>query len=202
MKTYVPLIALLLLSSCDKSATSHNAQEAHDVSSQASATPTSAPKNSGNPHDLKALADTLHTSDEAADDAEIEPIITPDGKTQINWSLIHTNTPKADLTNYSYPIALDSAAVKNYAKAYQITDKQAQHSIVVSMASPEALSKILDQLKNGQYVSHRLTDGANMSLIITTTPKVVADRSDYVFEGEFGRGLVLPVIIEPVQSNP
>lgn len=200
------LIACLLLTACGKSTTDHHAQNTHDEPAHQSAKPTlSTDHVQGNPHDLSALADELDTLDdgrgETDTETDIKPIITADGKTQIDWSIIHTSTPKADLTDYPYPIALDSTAVKNYAKAYHLTDQQAQHSIVISMASPEVLSKVLDQLKNGQYIAHRLTDGANMTLIITTTSDVVADKSDYVFEGEFGRGLVLPVIIEPSQKH-
>ncbi len=196
------LIACLLLTACGKSTTNHHAQKTHDEPAHQSAKPTlSTDHAQDNPHDLGALADELDALDDSSDEADIKPITTADGKTQIDWSIVHTSTPKADLTNYPYPIALDSTAVKNYAKAYHITDQQAQHSIVISMASPEVLSKILDQLKNGQYVAHRLTDGADMSLIITTTSDVVADKSDYVFEGEFGRGLVLPVVIEPSQKH-
>lgn len=69
--------------------------------------------------------------------------------------------------------------------------------MVIAMASPEVLSKILDQLRDGKYITHQLTDGADMMLIITTTPDVMADKFDYVFEDEFGRGLVLPVMIQP-----
>ncbi|UNU72600.1 hypothetical protein LU293_05630 [Moraxella nasovis] len=129
--------------------------------------------------------------------SESKPIITADGKTQINWQLIDTNESRANLNSYNYPIAIDSLAVKNYAKAYGISDKKAQHSIVVSMAAPEVLAKVLDQLIDGKYVGHSLTDGDNPSLIIETTDDVVGETHDYVFSGEFGKGLVLPVIIQP-----
>lgn len=153
---------------------------------------------SDDPHDVKALADTLNPNDS---DTPINPIITPDGKTQIDWSHIHTKEPKADLATYTYPIALDSTAVKNYAQAYNISDKEAQHSLVVGMASPEALGKVLDQLRDGKYLGHELTDGAVMTLIIHTTPDVVADKVDYVFADTFGRGLVLPVEIRPREGQ-
>lgn len=182
------MLALFTLSACDKSATEHNLAINQDP------TPTTP---DDNPHDLKALAQELGQSPE--DLPEIKPIITADGKIQIDWSHIHTKQPKADLATYTYPIALDSQAVKNYAQAYNISDKQAQHSMVVGMASPEVLGKVLDQLKDGKYLGHRLTDGADMTLIITTTPDVVADKAEYVFADKFGQGLVLPVVIEPKQ---
>lgn len=173
------LVCLTLLSACDKSATEHNLSR-------------------NNPHDLTALADELsqHTNN-TTDTPDIQPIITPDGKIKIDLSHIKTAQPKADLASYDYPIALDTQAVKNYAKAHHITDKQAQHSLVIGMASPEVLGKVLDQLKDGKYLGHRLTDGADMTLIISTTPDVVADSFDYVFADNFGKGLVLPVVIKP-----
>lgn len=149
---------------------------------------------SSTPHDTQAATDAL-----PADDAtESQPITTPDGKIQIDWSLIDTKTPRAELMNYPYPIAIDSQAVKNYATAYNISDSQAQHSIVVSMAAPEALGKLLDQLEDS-YLSHELTDGADMTLIIHTKGDVVADQRDYVFADKFGEGLVLPIKIIPKQ---
>lgn len=185
MKHIITPLLLLGLIACDQSATKHNL----------SANET-APKVE-NPHDLKALAHELSDDTDSTDEPDIKPIITKDGKTQIDWTLIHTKEPKAELTNYPYPIALDSTAVQNYAKEYHISPKEAQHSIVVGMASPEALGKVLDQLKDGKYLGHRLTDGANMTLIIITTSDVVADKAEYVFADNFGRGLTLPVVIEP-----
>lgn len=153
---------------------------------------------SHNPHSIEALTDTLKADGVDIDSPEIQPIITADGKIQINWRLIDTNTQKADINSYQYPIDIGSQAVKNYAKAYNISDKQAQHSIVVSMASPEALGKILDQLEDG-YKGHELTDGADMKLIIHTKDNVVADKHEYVFADKFGEGLVLPIEIRPAK---
>lgn len=188
MKTIITLlICTALLTACDKSATEHN------IATQSIAQDTT--QNTQNPHDLKALADELQ--DGEPDTPEIQPLTTDDGKIKLDLSHILTKEPKADLTNYVYPIALDSQAVKNYAKAHNITDKQAQHSLVVGMASPEALGKVLDQLRDGKYISHHLTDGADMTLVITTTPDVVADEFEYVFVDNFGRGLALPVEIRP-----
>lgn len=151
---------------------------------------------SDNPHDLKTLATQLGENDDADDEPEVKPIITKDGKVQIDWTLVDTKQPILDTSTYQYPIALETTAVKNYAKTYNISDKQAQHSIVIGMASPEALGKILDQLQ-GKYLGHYLTDGANMTLVITTTDDVIPQKHNYVFADNFGKGLVLPVVIKP-----
>lgn len=191
---YIPLlVAMFALCACDKSATEHNFAPATGQSPAEQPSEPTAPKN---PHDLHALASELSTSDPSAL-PDVQPLTTADGKIALDKTHILTDTPRADTATYDYPIALDSMAVKNYAKAYNITDKQAQHSMVIAMASPEVLSKILDQLRDGRYIAHQLTDGADMTLVITTTPDVVADKFDYVFADEFGRGLVLPVIIQP-----
>lgn len=129
-----------------------------------------------------------------------KPITTQDGKIQLDWSHIHTKTPKADTQSYSYPIALDAQAVKNYAKQYQISDQQAQHSIVVGMAAPEALGKVLDQL-DGEYRGHELKDGADMTLVIYVSDKVVGETQEYVFADKFGEGLSIPVVISPISQS-
>ena len=64
------------------------------------------------------------------------------------------------------------------------------------MASNEALSKVLDQL-SGRYVSHELSDGDNVALIIHTSADMAADRYDYVLADDFAKGLVLPIVIQP-----
>lgn len=151
-------------------------------------------------HDLQALALALSQTDDTPE-PDIKPIITKDGRIKIDWSLIDTKQPKANLDTYSYPIGLDTQAVKNYANAYHISPKQAQHSMVVAMAAPEALGKLLDQLQ-GNYLSHHLTDGATMSLVITTKDSVVAETHEYVFADTFGKGLVLPIIITPQSNTP
>ncbi|MDO4896053.1 MAG: hypothetical protein Q3971_01715 [Moraxella sp.] len=194
MKHAVLLILLMGLTACDHQATEHN------LSQHQPSTTEQAP--SDDPHHLTALMNELNAHQAPDDIPDIKPIITPDGKTQIDWSLIHTKTTRADVATYDYPIALNSSAVKNYAQAHNITDKEAQHSIVIGMASPEVLGKVLDQLKDGKYLSHRLTDGADMMLIITTTSDVVADKAEYVFADSFGKGLVLPVVIEPTPPKP
>ena len=64
------------------------------------------------------------------------------------------------------------------------------------MASNEALSKVLDQLSTS-YVSHELTDTKDMTLIIHTTPDIAAGNHDYILAGDFAKGLVLPIVIQP-----
>lgn len=182
---FILLSSALFISACDKPATEHNLQLAH--------TP------SDNPHDLKALADTLDT-DTTDQETTIKPIMTADGKLQIDWAYIDTKEPKADLTNYVYPIALESQAVTNYADAYHISPKQAQHSIVVAMAAPEALGKILDQL-TGKYLGHHISDGDNVTLTIYTTSDVLPQKHNYIFADNFGKGLELPIIITPKPSR-
>lgn len=127
---------------------------------------------------------------------EAKPVITTDSKIQIDWSFIDTKATQATLADYQYPIAIDSTAVKNYASTYGISPAKAQHSIVVSMAAPEALGKLLDQLED-TYISHELTDGANIKLIVHTKANVIADQREYVFADKFGEGLVLPIEIRP-----
>lgn len=126
---------------------------------------------------------------------KIAPIQLPDGRIQIDWALVDSKTERIDPSTFAYPFAIDSEPVKNYANTYQITPAQAQHSMVLAMASPEVLGKLLDQL-DSNYVGHHLTDGANMSLVVTVKPKVAADKYEYVFADNFAKGLVLPVVIE------
>lgn len=185
---FLVVFAALLLAGCNKSSNEQQPQQAAQTQ----------PKNQ-DPHDLKALADEL-SKDVFVEETNAQPIITADGKIQIDWTYIDTKEPRADLTHYDYPIALDSQAVKNYADAYHISAKQAQHSIVVAMAAPEALGKILDQL-TGKYLGHHISDGDNITLTIYTTSDVLPQKRDYVFADSFGKGLVLPVIIT-VPKNP
>ena len=144
---------------------------------------------------MQALLSELG-SDDAPDAPMAQPIITADGKVQIDWAQVDTGVTPVNPKGYPYPFALDSQPVQNYAKSYHITPEQAQHSMMLSMASPEALGKVVDQL-TGKYLGHELTDGADMSLVIHTTPDVVGERHDYVIADKFGEGLVLPVVIRP-----
>lgn len=113
---------------------------------------------------------------------------------ELDLSLLKTGVAQADLANYSYPFAVDSVPVQNYANAYQITTQEAQHAMTLAMASPEVLNKVLDMIV-GEYVGHSLTDGKDMSLVVYTTDKIVPAEFDYVIADKFGEGLVLPVKI-------
>jgi len=114
----------------------------------------------------------------------------------IDWSAIASDETPADLAGYNYPFALDSQNVRDYADYFKVDNTTAQHNLTVSMASNEALSKVLDQLNNS-YTSHELTDGEKIELIIHTTSDIKASSYDYVFEEDFAKGLVLPIVIQP-----
>ena len=130
-----------------------------------------------------------------------EPVVaTADSSTTatktIDWSVMTSGEKPADPANYQYSFALDSQNVRDYAEYFKVDNATAQHNLTVSMASNEALSKALDQLSES-YVSHELTDGTDMKLIIHTTPDIAASSYDYVFSDDFAKGLVLPIEIKP-----
>ncbi|WP_413518880.1 hypothetical protein [Psychrobacter glacincola] len=114
----------------------------------------------------------------------------------IDWSVMDSGEKPADFANYQYPFALDSQNVRDYAEYFKVDNATAQHNLTVSMASNEALSKALDQLSES-YVSHELTDDKDMKMIIHTTSDVKASNYDYVLAGDFAKGLVLPIVIQP-----
>ncbi|WP_201631594.1 hypothetical protein [Psychrobacter immobilis] len=114
----------------------------------------------------------------------------------VDWSLVASDEKPADPTNYKYPFAIDSQNVRDYAEYFDVDLATAQHNLTISMASNEALSKALDQLSE-TYVSHELTDGNEMTLVIHTTPDVAASRYDYVLSDDFAKGLVLPIVVKP-----
>lgn len=116
--------------------------------------------------------------------------------TDIDWTAVATDEPAAMRADYKYPFTIDSQNVQDYADYFKVDNATAQHNLTVGMASNEALSKVLDQLE-GTYISHQLTDGEKVELIIHTTPEVKASRYDYVFEEDFAKGLVLPIVIQP-----
>ena len=114
----------------------------------------------------------------------------------IDWSLVASGEKAVDRTNYKYPFALDSQNVRDYAEYFKLDNATAQHNLTISMASNEALSKVLDQLSES-YTSHEIIDSKDMKLVIHTTPDVAASRYDYVLSDEFAKGLVLPIVIQP-----
>ncbi|MDN3447300.1 hypothetical protein QL886_06570 [Psychrobacter sp. APC 3281] len=137
--------------------------------------------------------DSVDATEQTAETAADPSASTAD---TIDWSLVDSGAKPADPTNYKYPFAIDSQNVRDYADYFKVDAATAQHNLTVSMASNEALSKALDQLSE-TYVSHELTDGNEMTLIIHTTPDVAASRYDYVLSDDFAKGLVLPIVIQP-----
>lgn len=115
-------------------------------------------------------------------------------------STLASEVAAIDPSRFDYPFAIDSVVVDNYAKAYNITPAQAQHSMVLAMGAPEALTKVIDQIQ-GHYMGHSLTDGKDMALIIYTDDKVAPMQFDYVLS-DFGRGLVLPVHVTQTPNVP
>lgn len=114
----------------------------------------------------------------------------------IDWSTIATAEQPVQRADYSYPFALDSQNVQDYADYFKVDNATAQHNLTIGMASNEALSKVLDQLGNS-YTGHELTDGTEAKLVIHTTADMTASSYDYVFEEAFAKGLVLPIEIKP-----
>ena len=116
--------------------------------------------------------------------------------TTIDWTTIDSGETPADLADYQYPFAIDSQNVKDYADYFKVDNAVAQHNLTVSMASNEALSKVLDQLSTS-YTSHEIKDDKDIKIIIHTTADVDASSYDYVFAEDFAKGLVLPIEIQP-----
>ena len=148
---------------------------------------------------LWALAGCDNSAETAAQASE--PVVaTADSQRQplrlSTGAVMDSGEKPADPANYQYPFALDSQNVRDYAEYFKVDNATAQHNLTVSMASNEALSKALDQLSES-YVSHELTDGNEMKLIIHTTPDIAASSYDYVLSDDFAKGLVLPIVIVP-----
>lgn len=133
-----------------------------------------------------------HTQTDTPTDTAPTPTLGADGKISLDLTKFNTGVAKADTATYAYPFEQNNTAVQNYAKAYQITAQEAQHAMTLSMASPEVLNKVLDEIV-GEYLGHSLTDGKAMSLVVYTTDKVNPAEFDYVIADKFGEGLVLPV---------
>lgn len=120
----------------------------------------------------------------------------------IDWATIASGETAANPLGYPYPFAIDSQNVRDYAEYFKVDKPTAQYNLTVGMASNEPLSKVLDQLGTS-YVSHELIDAKKIALIIHTTGDVKPAHFDYVIQGDFGKGLVLPIEIKPdgVKSN-
>jgi len=149
----------------------------------------------------KSSNTTIHSN--AADITEVAKTPSATGSNKaIDWSAIASSEPPADPVHYQYPFAIDSQNVRDYAEYFKVDKRTAQYNLTVGMAVNEPLNKVLDQLSTS-YVSHELIDAKKTALIIHTTPEVQPSKFDYVIQGDFGKGLVLPVEIKPdgVKSN-
>ncbi len=153
---------------------------------------------SGCDNSAETNTQTPEIAEQAAEPAvtTAEPSTSTSASHTVDWSLVASGEKPADLANYQYPFALDSQNVRDYAEYFDVSNATAQHNLTVSMASNEALSKALDQLSD-TYVSHEITDGEDMKLVIHTTPDVAASSYDYVLSDDFAKGLVLPIEIKP-----
>lgn len=148
-------------------------------------------------------ADTSISADKKSPDAlntkDSEPADTAATPTQIDWSTLDTDTNQADLSSYSYPFAIDSQPVTAYADYFDLSPATAQHNLTVSMASNEALSKVLDLLST-TYLTHRLTDDEHMTMLVYTTPDIAATSYEYTFAKDFAKGLPLLIVVNPLIS--
>lgn len=115
---------------------------------------------------------------------------------EVNWSEVVNGTKPIDRDKFDYPFAVDSPQVTSYMSFFDVDAQTAQHNLTVGMASNEALVRVLDQLGT-RYVSHELTDGENLRMIVHTTPEIAPSQHDYVFAEDFARGLTLPIVIKP-----
>lgn len=139
---------------------------------------------------------SIQPSSTQADDNSPKPIYHDDGTISLDMRFIDTNITATDPATYDYPFVADSLAVQNYANAFSLTNQQAQQAMTLSMASPEVLNKVLDQL-HSDYLGHRFVDGTEPVFEIYTTDRVLPTTFNYVIEGNFGKGLSLSVQIRP-----
>ena len=146
--------------------------------------------NNQNNNDVVSLDESQPSIEPSTSSADVQTART------IDWSTIRTDQPAIDPAAYDYPFAIDSQNVKNYAEFHNIDNNAAQHSLTVSMASNEALSKVLDEV-GSSYVSHELIDGKDIKLIVHTTADIKAASFDYVLAEDFAQGLILPIKIVP-----
>lgn len=117
-------------------------------------------------------------------------------KLVIDWSKIDSQVKPIAAGSFEYPFAVDSKPVKAYVDFFHVTPAEAQHSLTVGTASNEPLPALFDELGE-HYVSHELTDGKEVRLIVHTTADVAASEHVYVFAEPFAKGLTMPILIEP-----
>lgn len=135
----------------------------------------------------------------AENDHEINPG-TIEKPYEIDWSEIANGTAPVAADKFQYPFAADSKQVTAYMSFFKVDAQTAQHNLTIGMASNEALTQVLDQLGT-RYVSHELTDGKDIQMIVHTTPEIAPSRHDYVFADDFAKGLTLPIVIQPDASK-
>lgn len=163
---------------------------------------TSKTDTTNNSDNASMSADNLKASENnQTKSAKAEALTDTTGKLQIDWSMIDSGVKAADKNNFEYPFALDSQPVVAYRDFFDVDAKTAQYNLTVGMASNEALSRVLDQFSN-YYVSHELTDGENIQLVIHTTEDVAASQYDYILADPFAKGLTLPIVIQPDGKKP
>ena len=141
--------------------------------------------------DTAAAASGAEQTDNTADTQNAD-----NAQSAIDWAAMDTGVTKVASSDYDYSFAPDSQPVRAYMDYFGVDTATAQYNLTVSMASNEALSKLLDQLGT-DYVSHEIIDGNDLKLLVHTTDAVPAATYDYVIAGDFGKGLVLPIEIVP-----
>ncbi|WP_230661676.1 hypothetical protein [Psychrobacter sp. I-STPA10] len=146
-----------------------------------------------NPHTKAQTTAQAESETTTKTQSQIKGTSTPQ---PIDWAKIDSGVTPIAADSFEYPFALDSEPVKSYAQFFHVTPAEAQHSLTVGTASNEPLPALFDQLGDN-YVSHELTDGKEVRLIVHTTADVAASEHVYVFAEPFARGLSMPVQIAP-----
>ena len=142
---------------------------------------------------------STHTTAQAEPETDTKPQTQSEGTSApqpIDWTKIDSGVEPIAVESFEYPFALDSEPVKSYVDYFHVTPREAQHSLTVGTASNEPLPALFDQLGDN-YVSHELTDGKEVRLIVHTTADVAASEHVYVFSEPFARGLTMPIQIVP-----
>jgi len=195
MLSTVLLLSVGLLAGCQDADTTQQEATQADATDVASTEQADKAAASESPHaeldnDMAAGAENDH---------EINPG-TLEKPYEIDWSEIANGTAPVAADKFQYPFAADSKQVTAYMSFFKVDAQTAQHNLTIGMASNEALTQVLDQLGT-RYVSHELTDGKDIQMIVHTTPEIAPSRHDYVFADDFAKGLTLPIVIQPDASR-
>lgn len=183
------LLSVGLLAGC-QDAKQPNAQDVASTDQADKATAASESPHAELDNDMAAGAENDH---------EITPG-TLEKPYEIDWSEVANGTEPVAADQFQYPFSADSQQVTSYMSFFKVDAPTAQHNLTIGMASNEALTQVLDQLGT-RYVSHELTDGEDIQMIVHTTPEIAPSRHDYVFADDFAKGLTLPIIIQPDASK-